>query len=254
MRQAKPAPWCLHSSDILFMPTPTPTNSADLYRNRMNVTNCLDTVVVNDEQKIADGTATSWQMSYPLYSAPTISVQGIAKTVGVQGVDSGRDFYWQSGSNSISQDSSAAKIPAGYVLQFGPYTGQFYRTVTRDNLPEQAKRRLVEKGTTGIVEWTEDGKGMLASNAEVWADGLLARHANNDTVEIVVTTQRPGLEKGQVVSTFIPEHHINDEQLLITKMVTTGQQQLDGTVLYDYQITATNGANLGNWGDIFLGR
>lgn len=244
-RHATPAPWILHSSDLLFTPSVRPTFSADLYRNRQIITNCLDTVTVTGEQKIADGIATSWQMAYPLYSAPTITVQGITKTVGEQGKSSNKDFYWQAGSTSISQDSSAASITSGYVISVD-YVGQFYTTVTRDNLAEQAARKAVEGGT-GIVEAIEDGKQMLASAAQTYADGLLARFSKNDTVEIQVTTRRAGLQKGQQLPVFIPEHNINNAQLLITRIVTIGEQLADGTILYQFQATATNGPNLNRW-------
>jgi hypothetical protein len=252
-RNAVPAPWALYSTDLLFTPNVAPTNGADLYRNRQNVTNCIDLVTVSNEQKIADGTATSWQMAYPLYSAPVIVVQSVAKTVGVQGVDSGKDLYWQSGSTSISQDSGATKIPDGYLLQFS-YIGQFTRTVTENNLTEQAARAAVETGTTGIIEATEDGNGMLASNATVYADGLLAKHGNNNTCEFIGSTQRSGLAPGQLLSVFVSDHSLNNAQLLIVKVTTIGQQQLDGSVLYEYQIDATSGPNLSNFSNVFFGK
>lgn len=244
-RQAVPAPWILHSSDLLFTPRVKPTFSADLYRNRQTITNCLGTVAVTGEQKIADGTATSWQMAYPLYSAPTITVNGVSKTIGTQGVDTGKDFYWQAASNSISQDTSATAIPQGDIISV-TYVGQFTTNVTRDNLPEQAARQAVEGGT-GIVEAIEDGKQMLVSAAQTYADGLLARFSNNNTVEIQVTTRRSGLQKGQALPTFLPEHGINNAQLLVTKIVTIGEQLADGTILYQWQVTATNGPNLNRW-------
>jgi hypothetical protein len=247
-RQAVPSPWILHSSDLLFTPRVKPTFSADLYRDRMQITNCLGTVTVTGEEKIADGTASSWQMAYPLYSAPTITVQSVSKTVGVLGVDTGKDFYWQAASNSISQDSGAAKIPSGYVISVN-YVGQFFTTVTRDNLTEQAARQAIEGGT-GIVEAIEDGKQMLVSAATTYADGLLARNSNNNTVEIQVSTRRAGLQKGQVVPAFLPEHTINNAQLLVTNVVTIGEQLADGTILYQYQVTATNGPNLSRWSTV----
>lgn len=256
-REAIPAPFCLHSSDLLLTPTGAsastvqPTASADLYRNQQIITNCIDTVAISGEQKIADGTATSWGLKYPLYSAPTITVQGVVKTVGVKGVDTGKDFYWQAANNTISQDSGATKIPSGYVMSFS-YVGQFDTIVTRDNLAEQAARALIESqgGTvrsTGIVAAIEDGKGMLASNAIVYADGLLARYGNNNTVELVAATLRSGLEEGMLLPVFLPEHQLHNEQLLIVKLTTTAVLQADGTALYQYEIDATNGPNLSNW-------
>lgn len=244
-RYASPAPFCLHSSDLLNDPSVVPTGSADLYRNRQIIKNCINTVAVDNEEKIADGSASSWSMAYPLYSAPTVQVQGITKTVGLQGVDTGKDFYWQPGSPSIGQSDGAAKVPDGFLLQFS-YIGQFEDTVTRDNLTEQAIRKAIEGGT-GIVTAIEDGKGMLVSKATTYADSLLARFSNNDTVELVATTERPGLVAGMVLPVFIPEYQLFNEQLLIVKVTTSGYQKGDGTVVYQYELDATNGSNLANW-------
>jgi hypothetical protein len=245
-RHATPAPFCLQSADLLNTPSVQPNNAADLYRNRQTITNCVGVTGTITETKIADGSANSWSMAYPLYSAPVITVSGVSKTVGVQGVDTGKDFYWQANSPTIGQDSGAAKIPSGYVNSF-TYVGQFPTQVTTDNLPEQAARALVETRTTGIVEAVEDGLGMLASNALIYANGLLARFGNNNTVEIIATTLRSGLAQGQIIPVFIPEFGINNAQLLIMKVTTDGYLQADGSVLYEYTIDATNGPNLANW-------
>lgn len=243
------SPWILYSTDLQFAPTVTPTNQADLYRNRQTILNCTGTTATQTETKVADGTTTSWTMAYPLYSAPTITVGGIVKTVGKQGVDTGKDFYWQPGSNSIGQDTNAPKIPDGYILVF-TYVGQFTTSVTVDNTAEQAARAAAEGGT-GIVEAVEDGKGMLVSAATTYANGLLTRYGNNNTVQLVASTLRAGLATGQLLTVFLPEHHLNNRELLIIQLDTTGTQQNDGTVLYQYQITATDATNIGSWARVF---
>ena len=252
-RTTMPAPWCLSSADLLYTPTVQPTFAADLYRNRFTVSNCTGVTALQTETKIADGTTSSWTMAYPLYSTPIITVEGVAKTVGTQGIDTGKDFYWQLNSNSIGQDTTATKIVSGYILQF-QYIGQFVTNITVNNLPEQAARAAVEIGTSGIVEAWEDGLGMLASNATVYAQGVLARYSNNNAVMIQATTLRGGLKVGQMLSTFIPEFNLNNIQLFITKITTIGQQQADGSVLYQYQIEATNGPSLNNWSSAWIGQ
>jgi hypothetical protein len=249
-RNATPAPFCLYSSDLLYKPQLQPTNASDLYGNQVIVTNTVGITDTQHEEKVADGSASSWNMAYPLYSAPSVSVGGVDKTVGVQGVDTGRDLYWQYGSVSIGQDSGAAKLPQGYLLEF-TYIGQFPDQVVRNNLPEQAARKEVEGGS-GIVAIIVDGQGMLSSNAIVYADGLLARRGNNDTTEVIMTTLRSGLESGMLVPTFIPEHHLNNRQLLIVKVSTIGYQQSGGNTLYEYIIDATDGPNLNNWSDVLF--
>jgi len=88
---------------------------------------------------------------------------------------------------------------------------------------------------------------MLSTDAFIYADGLLNRYNNNDTVELITTTIRSGLVKGMLISTFLPEHHLNNRQLLITKITTTAEEKSDGNVLYYYTIDATDGPNLSNW-------
>jgi hypothetical protein len=253
-RQAIPAPFCLYSTDFLNKPATQsaggtsgvqPTNSADTYRNQQIITNTISLVTVTGEEKIANGTDTSWNLAYPLYSAPTITVGGVVKTVGQKGIDTGKDLYWQPGNNTISQDSGAAKIPSGYVFSFS-YVGQYADQVIENNLAEQAARQAVEGGT-GIVVDIVDGLGMLSSNAVTYAQGLLARNGNNDTVSLIATTTRPGLAQGMVVPVFLPEFGLNNRQLLIMRLTASGYQKADGTTFYEYTIMATDGPNLSNW-------
>jgi hypothetical protein len=261
-RQTNPAPFALYSSDFLYQPSimsaggssagatgVKASTSADLYRNRQTIINVTGLKTINNEEKIADGTATSWSLAYPLHSAPTITVQGVTKTVGVLGVDSAKDFYYQVGSTSVSQDTSATILQAGYILSFS-YVGEYPTSVTVDNTAEQAIRKSIEGGT-GIVESVFDGQGITADDAQTYAQGLLAQYGNNDTIEILAVTSRPGLKVGMLVSMFIPEHNINNVQLLIVKVSTGAYVQVDGTVKYEFMIDATNGANLNNWSTVF---
>ena len=258
VRGAKISPWCLHSTDLLFAPGVTPASSADLYCNRVKITNVTFTVSVPNEQKIADGSATSWQMAYPLYSAPTITINSVVQSVGIQGVDSGKSYYWQSGSTSISQDANATKLVSGTILNFS-YVGTYLGTVTRDNLTEQAARASVEKNS-GIVEVVVDGSTLFgsgtkltSSQAQTWGDGYLARFGNNNAVLLTCTTSsdrlgsRPAPVKGMLMPVFIPEHSLNNRQLLVTKVVTTATQKSDGNALYYYAIEATDGPNTQTW-------
>lgn len=255
-RHATPAPWCLSSVDLVYDGSSgsnavTPSSSADLYRNRQQITNCLGlTVALPPEQKITDGTATSWTLAYPVYNAPTITLNGVLQTVGVKGVDMGKAFYWQAGNNTISQDTGAVKLPAGLFLTI-TYIGQYATTVQADNAAEQTARALVETGTSGIVEAIEDGKGMLATLAATYAQGLLARYGNNGGIQLVATTQRQGLTSGMIVPVFLPEHGLMNRQMLVTIVNPTIQQKADGTILYLNKITATEGANLANWTNVF---
>ena len=251
LRGSKIAPWILSSTDLLFT-TVTPTSSADLYCNRIKITNCLYLTATQTEQKVADGSTSSWTMAYPLYSAPTVTVSGVVQTVGIRGTDTGKAFYWQSGSTSISQDPNATKIASGVILTF-VYIGTYVGTVTRDNTAEQAARAAIE-GNSGIVEVIIDGATIFGSRiqvtapqAQVYGDGYLARFGNNNAVTLSCTTSRAGLAKGMLLPVQIPEHGLINRQLLITRLVTTAVQKADSNVQYFYALEATDGASIQQW-------
>jgi hypothetical protein len=53
---------------------------------------------------------------YPIRTLTSVTVNGAAKTFGVKGVDSGKDWYYQPGSISISQDPAATPLASTDVL------------------------------------------------------------------------------------------------------------------------------------------
>jgi hypothetical protein len=131
---AQPAPWILQSSDqrLLLDGPVTVEYSGDLYRNRMTVKGVVATGT-GSETKIGDGTTTSWALGGDLTAPPTIYLNGQLKTIGIKGQDSGKDFYWTSGSNAIDQDSSGTVLQRTDTLLFQNYTYNYITTVTVDN-------------------------------------------------------------------------------------------------------------------------
>lgn len=259
-RGAKVAPFCLYSTDLLFTPKVTPSGSADLYRDMETIYNCVQTITVTNEPFAADGTTTSWSMAYPLYSAPTIVINNVVQSIGVSGVDTGRGFYWTPNSTSITQDSSATALTAG-TIGFVSYTGIGARqSVTASNAAGQAAQATLEQNS-GIVEHVLDGSSvfgltslpMTVAQAQTYAQGLLNRYSYNNAIDLVASTTsdllagRPAPVCGQLLPVFLPEFSVNNQQLLVVKVTKSGVQKADGNVLYQYDIEATNGANLQNW-------
>ena len=48
--------------------------------------------------------------SYPIYSITTLTVDGVSKTTGVKGVDTGRDWYYYPGGVTLFQDTGASPV------------------------------------------------------------------------------------------------------------------------------------------------
>jgi hypothetical protein len=247
------------SGFLLYQPTVTVTNSADPLRNQQVVTNVIGLVTPPTEVKVADGSTTSWALGYPVHSAPTILVSGQPATVGIQGIDDNKQFYWQPGSPSISYDSSLPKLPAGTVIDI-TYVGESTINVIVPNNTAIAAQAAIE-GNSGIIAEIEDANslntttaatfGMTQAQATAFANGLLARYGNNDPVELTGTTMYPGLVPGTVIPLFLPEMGQWNAQLPIVKLTTTAYQGTNGMV-YLYSIDATNGANLTSWARVWF--
>lgn len=226
------------------------TSSADLFRNQQVVTDVTNLVTPPPEIKVADGSTTSWNMGYPLYSAPTITINGQPATVGVQGIDNGRQFYWQPGNNSINYDTALPKLPAGAILAF-QYVGQSVQNVILNDATSQANQAVLE-GNSGIVAEIEsalnaDTRGMTTAQATTFGQGLLTRLDINNPIELNGSILKFGLRPGTVTSLFIPEMGVWNKQVPVIKVTTTGFQKGDGTVLYQYLLDCTTGPNISNW-------
>lgn len=250
-----------YSGYYLYNPLLTSTVSADPLRNQQIIIDVTNLVSPPAQLFVSDGTTISWALGYPVYSAPTITINGAPSTVGVQGIDNGKQFYWQPNSASINYDSTLPKLPVGTIISV-TYVGQSTVNTVINNSASQIAQAALEGGNSGIIVEIEDANtlntttaatfGMTSSQATAYANGLLSRFGFVSPVEIIGTTlyagQSPaiGLVPGTVISAFIPELSQWNAQLPIVKVTTTAYQSANG-VLYLYQIDATNGANLSQW-------
>ena len=243
------------SGFLLYMPTVTTVTSADLFRSQQVMTNVTGLVTPPPEIKTADGSTTSWTLGYPVYSAPTILVNGSPATIGVQGIDNNRQFYWQVGSSSISYDSSLPKLPSGTIISI-TYVGQSTVNDIVNSTPLQLAQAAIE-GNSGIIAQIQSAQmgqtlGMTTAQATTFANGLLSRYGVNNPIEMIGATRYQGLAPGTVIGLFLPEVMGTwNAQLPIIKLTTTAFQGNNG-IIYFWLIDATNGPNQSSWQRAFF--
>jgi hypothetical protein len=244
------APWPLYSADPLFLGSrnpPTATRQSPAYRNRQYVYNCVDLQSI-PESKVGDGTAQSWPLAYQVDSITSLLLDGDPQTVGVQGVDSGKDFYYQPGQAGFSQDSSGTPPDRTQTIAL-VYVARVPYTSMRENTAQQAILAAVD-GTSGIVEASEDGGGISAAAGDVIAQARIDVNAIL-SLDWEYFTSRPGLQPGQLQTMFVPEHGLNDVDMLISEISTFLWLDGDGNLQYEYDVKATSGPSVGNWQRIF---
>jgi hypothetical protein len=244
------------SGSLLYTPPLKVTTASDTFRNQQAVTNVTTLITPPIEYKVADGTTTSWTLGYPVHSAPIITfiTSGQYATVGQQGIDNGRQIYWQPGSNSLSYDSSLPVLPDGTIFSV-QYVGQSVSNLIINNTASQVERQIAE-GNSGVVAEIESALrattiGMTTAQATTFANGLLNRNGINNAIEVLGTTMYGGLKPGTFVPVFAPEFGVWNAQLPIIKVTTTALPAATGLPVYQYLVDATNGANQSQWQRVF---
>lgn len=249
-RGAQNAPWPLATvnGDVLAATTPKLVHQSPKYRNRQYITGAIDHVSV-PESKEGDGIAQSWALSYPVDSITSVDVNGATKTFGIQGVDTGRDFYYTMGQTTFSQDQTEVPLGKGEVVNV-LYQGQKPYIAMAQSVPQQQALAFIS-ATSGIIEETEDWPGITRDAADSLADARITEFAILGSRDWNFSTLRPGLAAGQILSTFVPEVGINDGNFLITGVDTTLTQKSDGSLLAFYDVQTTEGPAIGSWAKLF---
>src|SRR5260221_383325 len=199
---------------------PVVTRANPTYRNTQYLLGGVAQTVTQTETRVGDGNTVSWPMSFDISTVPTVSVNTgsgyVTKTVGIKGVDTGKDWYWQKGSPLISQDSAGTKLrgsPSNDLLQV-VYVGQYPTVIVSSNAAQITYEAVLDR-TTGIVEQVETDSTITSlANGYAEAGQLLTRYAQQGTL-LEFTTLQSGYAPGQLVTVNLPDYNLNNVQMLI---------------------------------------
>jgi hypothetical protein len=254
-RNAANSPWILQSADILIGTLPTVEYSGDLYRNQQVLKGVVQNSVFT-QSFVGDGQSKTWNVANPVSGVPTILLNSQQQSVGIQGTDTGKAFYYQLNSTSITQDNGGTTLRKGvdvlsvaYLGAFGidfelDNTGQFSNTIS------QAQMAATDN-TTGIVSAITDvsSQNMDVNAATTYANQLLQRYGSIART-ITFSTLHPGLQIGQSLPIFVPFLNIFDSVFLIVEITTTARTiTVNGApqIQYVYSVVASEAAALSSW-------
>lgn len=218
-----------------------------LYRNRQYVRGATGQTSTQTETRKGDGNTVAFTFGYPFAKVPTVTVNGVSKTVGIKGVDSGKDWYWNAGDPTLTQDSSGTKLVSTDTLQV-VYVGQYpVIIISEDTAQITAQQTLEGGGTSGKVEdMTEDTSLSTQDAAFAEAAALLAKYTQK-AVTLQFQTKRAGLAPGQLLTVTIPQHGFAAAQFLIQSIHISDE---DGQVIW-YDVTAIQGPVNQTWVQFF---
>lgn len=257
-RGAVLAPWVLTGDDIRAIVSTPPTDevSADLYRNLQILTGGVDTIALSRSFK-GDGQTQTWTLDYNIDVVLSITVNGAPTTVGIQGVDTGKDFYYTPGQNTFSQDTGESPFEDTQLIAID-FEAQVNVVVEVPADDAIALRASVEGSGNGIVEVVEDVSQVGGSPMNKLAmlqlgQGRIQQYAViGETFEFI--TLRAGLAPGQILSAFVPQFGLQDAQFLIEQITLSWKTtQINGIVTQQpfYLVQAIQGPVLGDYARFF---
>lgn len=236
------APWTVTGADIQKDVTVEHGNSQ--YRNTQYIKGGTDITDPQTQEFKGDGKLTTFSTGFKVAKVPTITLNGILQTVGIRGVDSGKQWYWSKGENPISQDNVGTPILDTDVLSV-TYQGEFSMVVMSKDEAQISSRQTLEQNS-GINEDVADEPqttnreaAFQSANAKIQKYGVIGRR-------IQFRTRRIGIEAGQIATVNLPEHGINNAELLIESV-----QISDNAKLLFYDVSAVEGPEQGSWTRMF---
>jgi hypothetical protein len=250
-RTANPSPWIATGANILISTPPQIENISSLYRNDQFMNNGTD-VITFSKTFTGDGQTQTWTLDYPVDSLTKATINGVSSyTIGIKGVDTGRDFYYSVGSPVISQDASDLPLVATQSVTFG-YNAQVTIASELRNDSAIAARAALD-GTTGVVQEVEDGTGLSKIAILQKIQGLLQQYAVDGRTFTFLTT-RAGLASNQILTMFVPQFGVQDSQFLITDVSIVWKTTMANNVEVAqpfYSVTATSGPIVGDFTRFF---
>ncbi|MDV2988578.1 MAG: hypothetical protein P3T54_00230 [Dehalogenimonas sp.] len=238
------APWPLLSSDIFREGSPEGTleSSNPMYRNRQYVRAGKSLTDTQTETKIGDGSSTAFVVGFPIAKVPTITVDTVAQTVGIKGLDEDKDWYWNKGDAVIT----AAVAPTSAAVIVCQYQGEYEIMVVREKLDEIVFRRNLE-GSTGIVEAVGDAPHITDRDALQEHALATLTHYGESGRQFSFPTLRDGLRPGQLLPVTHSAYNLSAEQMLIASVRIS--EFSAGNLRYD--VNALSGPLIGDWSQFF---
>lgn len=217
------------------------------YRNRQYVRAGQDISTVQIRTFKGDGETQTFSVDLPIAKVPTIKVNGVAGTVGIRGVETNKDWYWQKNDKTISQDSAGTKLSASDTLTV-EFQG-YYPIMAVSESPEEINNRRAIEGGSGIYENIEEKASLDTKEAALdYSSGLLRRYAKIAKT-LTFDTFTAGLKAGMLLPVNIPTHGINNEKMLISKVTINDLGAADSRL--NYAVECLDGEAVGGWVNFF---
>ena len=183
---------------------PKVTHANPKYRNKQYAVGGVAQTGANDETRAGDGQTTSFSFKYALAQAPSLfTLNGVTKTLGTKG-QTGFQYYWAPGDNTIAQDSSQTVLVSTDRLRM-VYIGQYATTFQAQNAAQITAQAALD-GTSGINEEVLEDKTITTANDGNAKVNQQLTQYDMPGSQFVFATQDPQYQAGQLITVLYPPY------------------------------------------------
>ena len=242
-RTGNAAPWNVtDGSDLFAGDTPYQQSIVTSHNQQANTSYAIGSNTLVNTLNVTlqgNGTATTFNLPAPAGAAPTITLNAVAQSVGVLGVDSGDQWYWAQGSAVITQDTGGTVLGPTDVLlvTYSPLVPAVAQSFDVASLQQQ---QAIEGTSATYSHVSTVTQPILPADLLAIATAYELEYGQ-PAATCQLYTLRPGLATGQLQSIALPDAGIpSGEYLIATVQMTT----FNNVILWQY--TAFGGANIGD--------
>ena len=242
-RTTKPSPFTIDSSNAVFRHI-RGSRTRNQYRNVQYVDGGRGVTDPRGERFRGDSLQRTFHVEYPLFKTPMISRNGQPQTVGIRGIDSEKDWYWNAGETAIGQDPLGDLLGANEVLEVF-YVGRFNLLQIVEDTSAILERQAVEGGSGRHEQLDRDDQ---LDGQDLVQDKGLALLSHYGTLDDVAEfgTDIAGLDTGQLLTINVPAL-ILEGPFLITQMDISWMARSTRR----FRVTATTGELKGRAEEFF---
>ena len=223
--------------------------SAEEYRNKQYIRAGKDVTDPISKKFKGDGEATTFTVDYDLALEPVVKVNGVTQTVGIRGLETTQQWFWNKGDKVISQadGDNVTPLKSTDTLEV-IFQGYFDIVVVSYDMAAVAEMQDIEGGT-GIHEAVLDDPSLTSrTSAFESASAKLRRYARIGS-RVSFDTKITGLRPGQIISLDLPSFGIPQNDYLIESVKAAELGTHDGRLIY--QVSCVDGAATGGWANFF---
>jgi hypothetical protein len=207
------------------------------------------------EEFIGDSTTTSFELDFPCAQEPTIFLNGVANTVGLTTVDTGKDWYWSPESKEIRQDEAGLVLTSADTLSV-TYVGQEQIYVESKNDAEISSRAAAEDNSGIYQRLIEIEAESTRADAQAIVDAYVDAHSSLSLVATIETNDHAeplvlGTRVGQTISIGINGYGTLGDFLITDINIMHWDVNDQAKSQWKYTITAVQGPKLKNFVEAF---